>query len=857
MSLNYIPMSTPNIASIRKELLVNIEDPIENRSLLDPDVDGDEETINNDTEGQKLMDPNAHDYTGADIYRASMMSETQYMNPADLYNINHDVTDWSTDDSNPSLLGKEDTTNQDNLLDTDTDSYNYTPHEVYGTVDYVSNHDEYYNESAMRAKERNALDDSEFGIPRLRKYPLNDQKHVKFAIRMFGHCKDPKDRAELAKRIFAKVKEFDMDVKIGKGNPLYEYAPKSLQESVISFDTEVPGIVSEEESEKLSAQEQRIKNLQIAARTANVLNFQPSLGKALGNLKEYEFLNYFYPDVKTTSFQIRMITSLGGMANYPEVWEKYNLRPPLCTDNTRPLTRPNTGFTYEEFDDIYVLSYNGFQNWFNVTIHDIAHIEYCLKLYSVMGMILLNPEFDNSMLDDYWMGVLADWYQHVQCCYDSLSYLTDMNSNEAFKLRQQLWDLCWNPNDNPDDESVVTSNMIGFASSMISQKFKTNLNESILFNTSDIYYNKDKFVSGETNLCFITGHSGSGKSTMARGMESDNIESYELDDLQCIADHFTLDNLKEYGDLIYSYFTGEGKEFYTTLEYLKNNNVPESEYEDKLFPGFVHYAMKYAKQHPRKKYVLNDVWLYREKWFKPEDFKDYAFYIKGTSMIISKIRAAKRDSQDSKTSIKKGLAFINMMSKNWKWSIIDEKSVTKFRKYFSDLEKKNKINEAGGELLDKNKCNEYVLSQLGIDSSDVYLLPDTMQYPILNQTSIRMAMDMIRDIKDPDDRKIYVKNLNRKYKEFGCTFSISVDHPYAQYADQNIIDHMTRILSEGDTVVDDQGTSDAGNPDEAPWYVRSDVNGNVGQNLLQNKDLGPNDKKNTTLNIDSTEPIIV
>lgn len=645
MSLNYIPMSTPNIASIRKEMLVNIEDPIANRSLLDPDVDGDEETVNNDTEDQRLMDPDAHDYTGADIYRASLMSETRYMNPSDLYGINHDATVWSTEDTNPSLLGKEDTTSHEDLLDPSDDNQNYTPHEVYGVINYTSEFDEYYNESAMKAKERNALDDSEFGIPRLRKYPLNDQKHVKFAIRMFGHCKDPKDRAELAKRIFAKVKEFDMDVKIGKGNPLYDYAPKSLQESVISFDTEVPGIVSEEESEKLSTQERRVKNLQIAARTSNILNFQPALGKALGNLKEYEFLNYFYPDVKSTSFQLRMITSLGGMVNHPEVWKEYNLRPPLCTDMNQPLTHPNTEITNDQFFDLYNLYYNGCQNWFNVDDHDMTHIEYCLKLYSVMGMILLNPQFDINMLDSYWMGVLTDWYQHVQSVYDELMNQTDLDSFKAFQLRQQLWELCWNPTENPEDESAIIRNMIGFASSMVSHKFKINLNE--------------------------------------------------------------------------------------------------------------------------------------------------------------------------------------------------------------------KINEAGGELLDKNKCNEYVLSQLGIDSSDVYLLPDTMQYPILNQTSIRMAMDMIRDIKDPDEKKTYVENLNRKYKEFGCTFSISVDHPYAEYADQNIIDHMTHILSEGDTVVSDQGTSDAGDPDNAPWYVRSDVNGNVGQNLLQNKELGPNDKKNTALNIDPTEPIIV
>ena len=358
MSLNYIPMSTPNIASIRKEMLVHIEDPIANRSLLDPDVDGDEETVNNDTEDQKLMDLDAHDYTGADIYRASLMSETRYVNPSDLYNIKHDVTVWSTEDTNPSLLGKEDTTNHEDLLDPSDDSQNYTPCEVYGVINYTSESDEYYNESAMKAKERNALDDSEFGIPRLRKYPLNDQKHVKFAIRMFGHCKDPKDRAELAKRIFAKVKEFDMDVKIGKGNPLYDYAPKSLQESIVSLGAEVPGIVSEEKTEKLSAQEIRLKNLEIAGRTANILNFQPALGKALGNLKEYEFLNYFYPDVKSTSFQLRMITSLGGMVNHPEVWKEYNLRPPLCTDMNQPLTHPNTEITNDQFFDLYNLYYN-------------------------------------------------------------------------------------------------------------------------------------------------------------------------------------------------------------------------------------------------------------------------------------------------------------------------------------------------------------------------------------------------------------------------------------------------------------------------------------------------------------------
>ena len=221
------------------------------------------------------------------------------------------------------------------------------------------------------------------------------------------------------------------------------------------------------------------------------------------------------------------------------------------------------------------------------------------------------------------------------------------------------------------------------------------INEAYVKNTEDIYYNKDKFESGEINLCFITGHSGSGKTTMGLDMQKDNIEHYQLDDLQCIADHFTMSNLKEYGDLIYSYFSGEGKKFYVTHKYLVNNNIPGSEYEDKLFPGFVHYAMKYANKHKDKKFILEGVWLFcngedGKSWFNPEEFKDYAFYIKGTSMIISKHRGALRDAKEDNNNKKDIIKayFNNFFRKNWKYYFIDEQRITKFRNYFY-----NKVNE--------------------------------------------------------------------------------------------------------------------------------------------------------------------
>lgn len=295
--------------------------------------------------------------------------------------------------------------------------------------------------------------------------------------------------------------------------------------------------------------------------------------------------------------------------------------------------------------------------------------------------------------------------------------------------------------------------------------------ESILINEKDIYYNKDKFNSGEINLCFITGLSGSGKSTMGRDMQSHGIEHYDMDDLQCIADHFTLSELKEYGDLIYSYFTGEGKKFYKTLKELKDELIPESEYEDKLFPGFVHYAMKYAKAHKDKKFVLEGVWLFQKKWFTPDEFKDYAFYIKGTSMIISHIREAKRDSKDAGSKFKQGLAFVSCMSKNWKWYVIDEGQVNKFRKYFENLMTKNKFIESmsgtiAGALpltpnpipYESNKDNYYIIQHMENNAFAYSLTKDPVQYTMYSV--------------DPEAKGFYKvfksdkSKINKKYSTF-------------------------------------------------------------------------------------------
>lgn len=228
----------------------------------------------------------------------------------------------------------------------------------------------------------------------------------------------------------------------------------------------------------------------------------------------------------------------------------------------------------------------------------------------------------------------------------------------------------------------------------INESHIIDVKEGNIMNQKDIYYNKEKFDSGEINLCFITGHSGSGKSTMARNMSKDNIEYYELDDVLENKIHFSMNNLKEYGDLIYSFFKGPGKKYYYDENDVKEGKVKSigNDYDRLVIQDFVKYAISYANSYKNKKYVIEGIWLYC--FIEPSILEDYAVYIKGTSNLISNIRAAKRDSKEdfSEKGIERTKAFIGR-AKNFftKDSFKAEKSINKYRSYFS---KKSLVTES-------------------------------------------------------------------------------------------------------------------------------------------------------------------
>jgi len=80
--------------------------------------------------------------------------------------------------------------------------------------------------SELSTKQRNNLKNSVFGIPSLRKYPLNDKEHVLKAIQFFHHC-PLEHKKELAHNINKEAKKYN--ISISQSSNIYEYLNESEQ----------------------------------------------------------------------------------------------------------------------------------------------------------------------------------------------------------------------------------------------------------------------------------------------------------------------------------------------------------------------------------------------------------------------------------------------------------------------------------------------------------------------------------------------------------------------------------------------------------------------------------------------------
>ena len=227
---------------------------------------------------------------------------------------------------------------------------------------------------------------------------------------------------------------------------------------------------------------------------------------------------------------------------------------------------------------------------------------------------------------------------------------------------------------------------------------KISINENLIIDKDNVEHNLKEFKDSIINIALVVGFSGSGKTTLSKEIgEKTKSEVYELDDL--LANYnFSDENLKEYGDLFFSFFNTVGKK-YRISENDRYEKYTDDNYEKPLMNDFINYTESYAKSNKNKKFILEGIWPIYLK-YSPERFKDWCVIIKGTSYITSDFRASVRNFKDDKGVLKPAkiaVDFIKSQNPERLKSTVSSmnKEIDRWRKYFNNIDTINENTPVG------------------------------------------------------------------------------------------------------------------------------------------------------------------
>ena len=589
-------------------------------------------------------------------------------------------------------------------------------------------------------KKRSELPDSVFGIPQERKYPMPDEKHTRSAIKLFNHV-EPKYEEQLAKAVIKNMKKYNIDGSIvGPNNRLRKYLPKDMiKEGVVYIDyTLIKGA-----QPPYSAKNHRVYDGNLLKEaTTEVINEKLNIFKKSSNDSGRKSREEAYR--KATSHVTKYLSKYIGLRKGQVIYASSNVH---LDEYMNPKDR------LQIFEDFM----NGKRKSIAI-YHNMIYNNYGRKGFDWTKENILKP-----------VDEMCDAFDH------------------------DGYELCAGVNEQ-------------YTSLLVSLRVKS-VNESSMFegyikSDKDIYYNKDKFDSGEINLCFITGLSGSGKSTMARGMTSKNIEHYEMDDIIC-NDNFSDSNLKEYGGLIESFFKGPGKSFRLIRDNdTHNNSVFKSHknYEKEITQAFVKHALSYCKSHMNTKFICDGIWVFM--FINPSQLKDCAVYIKGTSSLKSGYRALKRDIDEDKRNNMTSLDIFKREFRRIKEDVLyakeNQKELKSFRSYF----KKQSTNESVSSTVSKDhKQKGYIkLSSLKkIRITETIINKYKKEYPVLRHVRCKDTDEYVCDgymwFKD-DDLVCYVGSCQYTDDKTKWIVSLEILPKYRGYGLSNqILDFCVKSMN--------------------------------------------------------------
>lgn len=252
--------------------------------------------------------------------------------------------------------------------------------------------------------------------------------------------------------------------------------------------------------------------------------------------------------------------------------------------------------------------------------------------------------------------------------------------------------------------------------------------EGLLHHSDDVYYNKKKLDSGEINLCFIVGYSGSGKTYISHNYANTKYSEVVETDLLNTANgrlrKMTKEDVKHTSKLLYSFL----------YEYLINPNSVYTTDTLTNVKSLCNYAKVYAKNHPEKRFLIEGLWTL---WiFKPEELKDYAVFIKGTSGIKSAgrsiLRNANREDNIAAAAISGSVQGIGATTS----MLALTPMLKKYRDYFGNLEKTGVV-ESKLSTEDRNELSD---SMFGV--------PELRKFPLNDRQHTLQAFRMFNHCPD-------------------------------------------------------------------------------------------------------------
>lgn len=289
-------------------------------------------------------------------------------------------------------------------------------------------------------------------------------------------------------------------------------------------------------------------------------------------------------------------------------------------------------------------------------------------------MIDCKPILDQMMnfnIDEYSGSTLGEAINNVYEACKIASRISGLYSSAIKKMVQSTAADIKKINEAINQAIVKESyvNSFDLAHYMLKEQ---SLQENLVRSSKDTYYNKDKWDSGEVNICFIVGLSGSGKSTMGSAMSKNakSIEHYDMDDIIFNKQNHDMEWYKSKGDMAYKFFMSQGSKYFMTFKELKESKMNEGKYRRDITNDFVKFAISYANSHKGQKFIIEGVWLYR--YISPSMVSNYAVCIKGTSAITSMYRAGKRDND-----------YLDKIKKTGKLAFRDDALLNKWRKAFA------------------------------------------------------------------------------------------------------------------------------------------------------------------------------